>query len=58
GKATSFGISVVIIFSCYLLMFITEALGLSGVLTPVLAGWLPDIFGLCAGGFLLVKTAR
>lgn len=58
GKATSFGISVVIIFTYYLLVFITEALGLSGVLTPVLAGWLPDIFGLGAGGFLLVKAAR
>lgn len=58
GKATSFGISVVIIFSYYLLVFITEALGLSGVLTPVLAGWLPDGFGLAAGGFLLSKAAR
>lgn len=58
GKATSFGISVVIIFTYYLLVFITEALGLSGVLTPILAGWLPDIFGLGAGGFLLVKAAR
>lgn len=58
GKATSFGISVVIIFTYYLLVFITEALGLSGVLTPILAGWLPDFFGLGAGGFLLVKAAR
>lgn len=58
GKATSFGISVVIIFTYYLLVFITEALGLSGVLTPILAGWLPDFFGLAAGGFLLVKAAR
>jgi lipopolysaccharide export system permease protein len=58
GKATSFGISVVIIFTYYLLVFITEALGLSGVLTPVLAGWLPDGFGLAAGGFLLYKAAR
>src|SRR5919199_1467660 len=30
GKATSFGISVVIIFTYYLTTFITEALGLSG----------------------------
>ena len=58
GKATSFGISVVIIFTYYLLVFITEALGLSGVLTPILAGWSADLFGLAAGGFLLVKAAR
>ncbi len=58
GKATSFGISVVIIFTYYLLVFITEALGLSGVITPLMAGWLPDCFGLGAGGFLLYKAAR
>lgn len=58
GKATSFGISVVIIFSYYLLRFITEALGLSGILSPFLAAWLPNFFGLGAGGLLLIKAAR
>lgn len=58
GKATSFGISVVIIFTYYLLGFITEALGLSGVFSPFLAGWFPNMFGLSAGGFLLFKAAK
>ncbi len=57
GRATSFGISIVIIFSYYLLLFIADALGLSNVLSPVLAAWLPNIFGLTAGGLLLVKAA-
>jgi lipopolysaccharide export system permease protein len=58
GRATSFGISVIIIFSYYLLNFICEALGLSGVLTPFVAAWLPNLFGIGAGGFLLVQAAR
>jgi lipopolysaccharide export system permease protein len=58
GKATSFGISVVIIFSYYLLRFIMEALGLSGILSPFLAAWLPNFFGLGAGGLLLIRAAR
>ena len=58
GKATSFGISVVIIFSYYLLGFITDALGLSNVLSPFMAAWLPNLFGLGAGGLLLFKAAR
>lgn len=58
GKATSFGISIVIIFTYYLMQFITEALGLNGVLTPIMAAWLPDAFGIGSGGFLLFKAAR
>ncbi len=58
GRATSFGISVIIIFSYYLLGFITEALGLSNVLSPFMAAWLPNLFGLGAGGFLLYRAAR
>ncbi|MEW6494451.1 MAG: LptF/LptG family permease [Cyanobacteriota bacterium] len=58
GRATSFGISIVIIFSYYLLLFIADALGLSNVLSPVLAAWLPNMFGLTAGGLLLARTAR
>jgi lipopolysaccharide export system permease protein len=58
GRATSFGISVIIIFSYYLLNFICEALGLSNVLSPIMAAWLPNVFGIGAGGFLLFKAAR
>jgi lipopolysaccharide export system permease protein len=41
-----------------LLGFITEALGLSNVLSPFMAAWLPNLFGLGAGGFLLFKAAQ
>jgi lipopolysaccharide export system permease protein len=58
GKATSFGISVVIIFGYYLLSFITAAMGEAGVVSPFVAGWLPLGLGLSAGLFLLAKISR
>ncbi|MGB3570696.1 MAG: LptF/LptG family permease [Phormidesmis sp.] len=58
GKATSFGISVVIIFGYYLLSFITSAMGEAGVVTPFIAGWLPLLLGLSAGLFLLASVSR
>ncbi len=58
GKATSFGVSIVIIFGYYLLSFITTAMGKSGVITPFVAGWLPLGLGLGAGMILLAKISR
>ncbi|MEL7333977.1 MAG: LptF/LptG family permease [Cyanobacteria bacterium J06560_2] len=58
GKATSFGVSVVIIFGYYLLSFITSAMGEAGVVTPFIAGWLPLFLGLSAGLFLLAQVSR
>ena len=58
GKATSFGICIVLIFSYYLLSFISNAMGIWGVLTPFMAAWLPNFLGLGAGGFLLVNSSK
>ncbi|MGB7247696.1 MAG: LptF/LptG family permease, partial [Phormidesmis sp.] len=58
GKATSFGISIVIIFGYYLLSFITAAMGEAGVISPFVAGWLPLSLGLSAGLVLLAKISR
>ncbi|MGI8935589.1 MAG: LptF/LptG family permease [Phormidesmis sp.] len=58
GKATSFGVSIVIIFGYYLLSFITTAMGESGVISPFVAGWLPLSLGLGAGLLLLARLSR
>ncbi len=58
GKATSFGVSIVIIFGYYLLSFITAAMGEAGVISPFVAGWLPLSIGLGAGIFLLINVSR
>ena len=58
SKATGFGICVVLIFSYYLLSFVSESMGIWGIITPVMAAWLPNILGLLAGTWLLVQSAK
>lgn len=58
SKATGFGISVLVIFAYYLLMSMGDALGLSGVMPPELAAWLPNIFGLAVSTWLLFQLNR
>lgn len=58
NKATSFGICVGLIFSYYLLSFLSESMGIWGVLSPVMAAWLPNLLGLGAGTLLLIQSAR
>ncbi len=58
SKATSFGLSILIIFSYYLMGFITGALGISGFIPPFWAAWLPNFFGLGAGIMLLNQAAK
>lgn len=58
SRATSFGISIVIIFSYYLLNFVTRSLGLTGILSPWMSAWLPNMFGLGISALLLVRVAR
>ena len=57
-KATGFGICVALIFSYYLLSFVSESMGIWGLVTPVMAAWLPNILGLLAGTWLLVQSAK
>lgn len=58
GRATSFGISVIIIFAYYLLAFISNALGEVGMLSPFMSAWLPTFLGLGVGTFLLLRSSR
>ena len=58
GRGASFAISIVIIFTYYLLSFVCDSLGLLEILSPYIAAWLPTGLGLVADGFLLVRAAR
>ena len=58
SRSTGFGLSVVIIFAYYLLGFLIGSLGLMGLISPILAGWLPNILGLAMGGYLLYRFAE
>ena len=57
GKATSFGICIGLIFAYYLLSFISQSLGISGVVPPLIAAWLPNFLGLGAASALLTQSA-
>lgn len=58
NKATSFGICVGLIFSYYLLSFVSESMGIWGILTPFMAAWLPNFLGLGTGTWLLIQSAK
>jgi lipopolysaccharide export system permease protein len=58
GKATSFGVSVLLIFGYYLLMFVCAALGQAEVISPFLAGWLPNLIGIASGGWSIAQAAK
>jgi lipopolysaccharide export system permease protein len=53
GRGTSFGLSVGIVFLYYLFNFLVGSLGLTGILSPFLAAWLPFICGVSLGFGLL-----
>lgn len=58
GRATSFGISIIIIFGYYVLAFICNALGEVGIFAPSIAAWLPTLVGLGTGILLLMRASR
>jgi lipopolysaccharide export system permease protein len=58
GKATSFGVSVLLIFGYYLMLFVFGALGQAEVISPFFAGWLPNFIGIAIGGWLVYKAAK
>ncbi len=58
GKATNFGVSVLMIFGYYFLMFVCQALGQAEIVSPFLAGWLPTYIGLATGGWLVLQAAK
>ncbi len=58
GKATSFGVSVLLIFGYYLMMTVFGALGQAEIISPFLSGWLPNAIGITIGGWLIFKAAK
>lgn len=53
NKSQGFGLCVVIVFSYYLLGFLSGSLGIAGWLSPFLAAWSPNFLGLGISGWLL-----
>jgi len=57
STALGFGVSVLIIFAYYMLLFICGALGQVEILTPVAAAWMPNLICLGAGLFLISRVS-
>ena len=56
GAAIGFGLSVLIIFGYYLLLFICGALGQVEFLSPLAAAWMPNLIGITAGLIILTRV--
>lgn len=52
-----FGLSVLIIFFYYVLIFTCEAFSRAGVFSPFLGAWLPNFFGIGFGAYILRRAA-
>lgn len=53
---SGFGVSLILILGHYLLSFLTDALSHGGLLSPVLAAWLPPGLGLAIAAWLLIRS--
>ena len=53
NRAKSFGLCVAIVFIYYCLGFAIGSLGITGVISPFWAAWLPNFIGLIMGAYLL-----
>lgn len=58
GRATSFAISVLMIFCYYLLASVTGAIAQTGAISPFLGAWLPNLLGIGFGVGLLSRASR
>ncbi|MBO3458879.1 LptF/LptG family permease [Aetokthonos hydrillicola Thurmond2011] len=58
GRATSFGVSIIVIFTYYLFYFISGAIAEAGIFSPFIGAWLPDFLFLGVGLFLLRRVAQ
>lgn len=57
NKSKAFGLCVAIVFIYYLLGFIIGSLGIAGILSPLIAAWMPNF--LCLGiGIRLLRSAN
>ncbi len=56
SRATSFGLCVFVAFGYYLMMFMLGGFGIAGIISPLMAAWIPNLLGLGLGGWLLAKS--
>ena len=57
SKSQGFGLSVILILIYYILSFVFSSFGVKGLLSPIIAKWLPVLISLGGGFYLLRKSS-
>ena len=57
SKSQGFGLSVILILIYYVMSFVFSSFGVKGLLTPILAAWLPVFISLGGGIYFLRKSS-
>ena len=57
SRSQGFGLSVILILIYYVISFLFSSLGVKGLLSPILAAWLPVMISLGVGIYLLRKSS-
>ena len=57
SRGQGFGLSVILILIYYIISFLFSSLGVKGLLSPILAAWLPVLISLGVGIYLLRKSS-
>ena len=57
SKSQGFGLSVILILIYYVLSFVFSSFGVKGLITPIIATWLPVFISLGGGFYLLRKSS-
>ena len=57
SRSQGFGMSVILILIYYVLSFLFSSFGVKGLLSPIIATWLPVIISLSGGIYLLRKSS-
>jgi len=56
SKSQGFGLSVILILIYYVMSFVFSSFGIKGLLSPIIATWLPVIISLSGGMYILRKS--
>ena len=56
SKSQGFGLSVILILIYYVMSFVFSSFGVKGLLSPIVATWLPVIISLSGGIYILRKS--
>ncbi len=57
SKSQGFGLSVILIFIYYMMSFLFSSIGVNGLLSPIIAAWLPVLISMSSGIYFLRKSS-